>query len=82
MSKKLRESLRVDSDSLYQLVQTYREREHEFIEFFKNEGLSNRLYLNTKYGVNYNIGRRLLIETMILELGLTLDKTIKRHHAK
>jgi hypothetical protein len=82
MSKKIRESLMVDADSLYQLVQTYRDREPEFIDFFKKEGLSNRLYLNIKYGVNFNPGRRLLLETMILELGLTLDKTIKRHHAR
>jgi hypothetical protein len=82
MSKKLRESLMVDADSMYQLVQSYKEKEPEFIEFCKNEGLNTRLYLNLKYGVNFNAGRRLLIETMILELGLTLDKTIKRHHAR
>jgi hypothetical protein len=82
MSKALRESLQVDADSMYQLTQTYRNRVPEFKEFCEKEGITNRLFLDLKYGVNFNSLKRLLIETMILELGLELDKTIKRHHAK
>lgn len=82
MSKTLRKSLQVDADSMYQLTQSYRGREHEFKEFIENEGFTKRLFLDLKYGANFNEYKRLLVETMILELGLTLDKTIKRHHAK
>jgi hypothetical protein len=82
MSKKLRNALGVDADSLYQLIQAHKERETEFMEFCKQEGVSKRVYFNIKYGIDFNPSKRLIIETMILELGLTLDKTIKRHHAR
>lgn len=82
MSKELRESLKVDADSMYQLIQSYRSREPEFMDYCKKEGVSERSFLNLKYGIRFTDYKRLLVETMILELGLELDKTIKRHHAK
>ena len=82
MSKKLRDSLQVDADSMYQLTQSYRARIPEFKEFCENEGITHRTFLDLKYGLNFNAHKRLLVETMVLELGLKIDKTIKRHHAK